>query len=204
MGESAWILRGLTPDPLTVCRALNATKILGLHTAVASYETVGLYVDAETFSLDSLILGDFVEVPPARTHIIPVCYDLGEDLKEVCDNLGLTPAEFVHLHCEPAYTCFAVGFCPGFPYLGWLPSAISGVPRRPSPRVRIVPGSVGITGKQTGIYPIVRPGGWPLVGRTPLTLVDVQAEFFPISAGDRVQFEPIDRSQFNNLEGQRL
>ena len=204
MGESAWILRGLTPDPLTICRALNSIEIPGLHTAVASYETLGLYVDPDTFSLESLRLGDFVELPSPRTHLIPVCYDLGEDLMDVCETLGLSAMEFAQHHSEPIYTCYAVGFCPGFPYLGWLPDSISGVPRRPSPRVRIAPGSVGITGKQTGIYPIVRPGGWPLVGRTPLTLVDVEAEFFPVSAGDRIQFEPIDRSQFYTLEGQRL
>jgi inhibitor of KinA len=92
---------------------------------------------------------------------------------------------------------------PGFPYLGYLPAELCGVGRLPSPRTRVEPGSVGLTGRQTGIYPLPRPGGWNLIGRTPLTIVDVAAGFFPLRVGDRVQFARIDEKRFAELEGER-
>ena len=77
----------------------------------------------------------------------------------------------IALHVGTEYTVYAIGFCPGFPYLGYLPPPLCGVPRLESPRLRVEPGSVGLTGRQTGIYTEARPGGWSLVGRVPLTLV---------------------------------
>src|SRR5262249_31848444 len=126
-----------------------------------------------------------------KTHLIPVLYD-GEDLADVAAQLGLSEGDVMGLHCGQEYMCFAVGFCPGFPYLGWLPEKLQGIPRMATPRTRTVPGSVGITGKQTAIYPSERPGGWRIIGRTPLTLVDVDDNYFPIRAGDLVSFEPLN------------
>ena len=94
------------------------------------------------------------------------------------------PAEFVHW-------MFAVGFLPGFPYAGYLPDALSGLGRRAAPRVRVPAGSVAIAGRQTGVYPSESPGGWHLIGRTPLRIVDVEGGHFPIRAGDRIRFRPI-------------
>jgi inhibitor of KinA len=88
--------------------------------------------------------------------------------------------------------------------LGYLPDRLSGVPRLPSPRTRTEPGSVGITGRQTGIYPLTTPGGWPIIGRTPLQIVCVEEAYFPISAGDLVRFEPIDAASFEAMRGARL
>jgi inhibitor of KinA len=99
---------------------------------------------------------------------------------------------------------YAIGFCPGFPYLGYLPSALSGVPRLETPRVRLERGSVGLTGRQTGIYTEPRPGGWNIIGRTPFELVNVADGYFPLRTGDRVQFTRIDEREFRRLEGQRL
>jgi inhibitor of KinA len=99
---------------------------------------------------------------------------------------------------------YAIGFVPGFPYLGYLPTELCGVGRLPSPRVRVEPGSVGLTGRQTGIYPLPRPGGWNLIGRTPLTIVDVASGFFPLRVGDSVRFERIDEKGYRELEGERL
>src|SRR5438477_375224 len=98
----------------------------------------------------------------------------------------------------------AVGFVPGFPYLGYLPPELCGVPRLATPRVRVEPGSVGVTGRQTAIYPRPSPGGWNLIGRTPLVIVDVAAGFFPLRVGDRVRFARIDDRRFRELEGERL
>ncbi len=110
----------------------------------------------------------------------------------------------IRLHAATEYTVYAIGFCPGFPYLGYLPAALAGVPRLPAPRLRVEAGSVGLTGRQTGIYTEVRPGGWNIVGRTPLQLVDVADSYFPLRTGDRVRFVPIDAAEFARLRGRRL
>jgi inhibitor of KinA len=141
---------------------------------------------------------------PVRQHRIPCCYELGQDLERVAGHAGLGTEEVIRLHTSAEYTVYAIGFCPGFPYLGYLPAELSGVPRLPAPRLRVEAGSVGLTGRQTGIYPEVRPGGWNLVGRTPLQLVDVADGYFPLRTGDRVRFECIDRAEFERLRGQRL
>src|SRR5205085_9461144 len=99
---------------------------------------------------------------------------------------------------------YAIGFCPGFPYLGYLAPELCGVPRLPSPRPRVEPGSVGLTGRQTGLYPLVRPGGWNLIGRTPLELVHLADGYFPLHTGDRVRFRPITADEFDRLCGRRL
>jgi inhibitor of KinA len=122
----------------------------------------------------------------------------------VAQATGLTAEEVVALHTSAEYTVYAIGFCPGFPYLGYLPEALCGVPRLPAPRLRVEPGSVGLTGRQTGIYTEARPGGWNLVGRTPLTLVDVSDGYFPLRTGDRVRFERVDEAEFHRLLGRRL
>jgi inhibitor of KinA len=139
-----------------------------------------------------------------RLHVIPCCYDLGPDLDRVAAQTRLRPSQLIELHAGSEYAVYAIGFCPGFPYLGYLPEALAGVPRLPSPRLRVPPGSVGLTGRQTGIYPLERPGGWNLIGQTPLELVNVADGYFPLRAGDRVRFAPIDQREFERLKGQRL
>jgi inhibitor of KinA len=137
-------------------------------------------------------------------HQIPCCYELQLDLKRVAEQTGLSAGEVIRLHTETVYTVYAIGFCPGFPYLGYLPPALCEVPRLESPRTRLAAGSVGLTGRQTGIYTEARPGGWNIVGRTPLELVHVADGYFPLRTGDRVQFQRIDKAEFRRLEGQRL
>jgi inhibitor of KinA len=110
----------------------------------------------------------------------------------------------IRLHAATEYVVYAIGFCPGFPYLGYLPPELCGVPRLPAPRLRVEAGSVGLTGRQTGIYTQPRPGGWNLVGRTPLVLVDVADGYFPLRTGDRVRFARIDEAEYRRLEGERL
>jgi inhibitor of KinA len=110
----------------------------------------------------------------------------------------------IALHAAGLYTVYAIGFCPGFPYLGYLDPTLAGVPRLPSPRTRVEAGSVGMTGRQTGIYTEARPGGWNVIGRTPLELVNVEDSYFPLRPGDRIQFSRIDRKEFKRLRGERL
>jgi inhibitor of KinA len=110
----------------------------------------------------------------------------------------------IRLHTATEYTVYAVGFTPGFPYMGYLPPELCGVGRLPTPRLRVEPGSVAVTGRQTAVYPFASPGGWNLIGRTPLVIVDVAAGFFPLRVGDRVRFERIDERRYRELEGERL
>jgi inhibitor of KinA len=137
-------------------------------------------------------------------HTIPVCYERQLDLARVAESTGLPADRVIELHAGTEYTVYAIGFVPGFPYLGYLPAGLRGVGRLPSPRVRVEPGSVGLTGTQTGIYPLPRPGGWNLIGRTPLTLVDVADGYFPLRVGDRVWFRRIDETEYTRLDGERL
>jgi inhibitor of KinA len=135
---------------------------------------------------------------------IPCCYELGLDWPGLEQHTGLAAANIIELHCHTVYTVYAIGFCPGFPYLGYVPAAIAGVPRLPAPRLRVAAGSVGLTGRQTGIYTEERPGGWNIVGRTPLELVNVHDGYFPLRTGDRVQFQRIDETTFHERVGERL
>lgn len=134
---------------------------------------------------------------------IPVCYDgeFGPDLESVASLHGLTADEVVALHAAADYRVHLVGFVPGFPYLGGLDAKLA-TPRRESPRTAVPAGSVGIGGAQTGIYPVESPGGWQLIGRTPLRLFDAHRD--PpalLRAGDRVRFLPVDAEAFRRLEG---
>src|SRR6202042_1859960 len=93
-----------------------------------------------------------------RTFRIPVCYEMQSDMARGCEHTGLSADDVIRLHTSTEFTVYAIGFAPGFPYLGYLPPELCGVGRLPSPRLRVEPGSVGLTGRQTGVYPLVRPG----------------------------------------------
>jgi inhibitor of KinA len=203
LGERAFLLSGFEGSAHEVARALNANPPAGLHEAMPSYDSVGLFVDPLTFRTESIQLLPVQESPRTTRHEIPVWY-VGEDLAEAASALGITPALLVQTHSDAVYRCAAVGFRPGFAYLGDLPPAIAGLPRRAEPRLRVEAGSLGITGRQTAVYPQSSPGGWWLIGRTPLTLVDVADDYFPIQAGDEVVFKPIEEAEFRSREGERL
>ena len=138
---------------------------------------------------------------PKRDLIeIPVCYvaDVALDLEEVARHAQLTADEVVRRHSATEYRVQCVGFTPGFPFLSGLPAELS-TPRRASPRSKVPAGSVAIGGAQTGIYPLQSPGGWNIIGRTPLALFDVRRN--PpvlLQAGDRVRFRPISREEFDS------
>jgi inhibitor of KinA len=134
----------------------------------------------------------------ARVVEIPVCYggEFGPDLAEVADHCGLDTDEVVAKHRGGDYLVHAIGFAPGFCYLGGLPEKLH-TPRRPTPRVSVASGSVGIGGAQTGVYPLATPGGWQLIGRTPLALFRADAaEPALLRVGDRVKFKPITPGEF--------
>jgi inhibitor of KinA len=139
-----------------------------------------------------------------RLQVIPCCYERGPDLDRVAAHLGRSVEEVIQLHTSTEYTVYAIGFCPGFPYLGYLPAELAGVPRLETPRTRVDAGSVGLTGRQTGIYTEARPAGWNIVGQTPLELVHVADGYFPLRVGDRVRFVRIDDPEYQRLLGRRL
>lgn len=134
-----------------------------------------------------------------RTVDIPVCYGgaYGEDLPDVARHAGLTEEEVIRLHSGRTYRIYMLGFLPGFPYLGGLDERLF-TPRLPTPRTRIPAGSVGIGGEQTGIYPMESPGGWRLIGRTPLCLF-APGRKLPYAAGDSIRFVPIDAREFERI-----
>jgi inhibitor of KinA len=143
-----------------------------------------------------------VTLPEPRQVEIPVCYggEHGPDLVDVSEIHRMTPAQVIELHSSTTYVVYFLGFVPGFAYLGELPEALA-TPRLPAPRRNVPPGSVGIAGRQTGVYPVATPGGWRLLGRTPLSMFRPEQDGFSLlSIGDRVRFTPIDQQQFAALE----
>lgn len=133
-----------------------------------------------------------------RVVEIPVCYggEFGEDLPDVAAHAGLSEEEVIRLHSAKEYNIYMLGFLPGFPYLGGLDPRLH-TPRLANPRTKIPAGSVGIGGEQTGIYPLDSPGGWRLIGRTPLKLYDPDREEpFLYQAGDYIRFVPITREEY--------
>ena len=207
LGDQA-VLAELADESAAVALAdaVRAAAPAWLLDVVPAYHRVGVFFDPDRTDPARVAdwLGGLDAAPVAvapRLHTIPVCYERGPDLGHVAATLGLTPDRVIDRHAAAEYTVYAVGFVPGFAYLGYLPPELSGVGRLASPRVRVEPGMVGVTGRQTGVYPLPRPGGWPLIGQTPLTLVDVADGYFPLRVGDRVRFARIDEAAFGRRGG---
>jgi KipI family sensor histidine kinase inhibitor len=140
-------------------------------------------------------------LPPPRKVEIPVCYggEFGPDMEFVASYTGLTVEEVIEIHSAPLYQIYMMGFTPGFPFLGGLPQVLA-TPRLPTPRVQVPAGSVAIAANQTGIYPIASPGGWRLIGRTPLRLFfPERAEPFLYRPGDFIKFRPITPEEFQEI-----
>ena len=160
------------------------------------------YDEVEVILRGYLARLDEVKLPESRVVEIPVCYggEFGPDLGEVAELHGMTVAQVIELHSSVEYRVYFLGFVPGFAYLGELPEALV-TPRLASPRRRVAAGSVGIAGNQTGVYPFATPGGWRLIGRTPLKMFRADREGLSLlTIGDRVKFTPIDAERFTALE----
>jgi len=229
LGDTALILElGTVIDESTHRRVqatwqtLRAAPLPAVKELVPAYTTVSVLYDPVTAVQAGAPAGGIVEwlggvirqrikSPPKmekaspRTVEIPVCYggEFGPDLGVVARHAKLSPEEVIARHSKPEYLVYLIGFAPGFPYMGGLPRELN-TPRHAKPRMAVTPGSVGIAGNQTGIYPLGTPGGWNLVGRTPLRLFTPEKD--PpvlLGAGDRVKFRGISSGEFARLEGGR-
>lgn len=185
------------PAFTTVSIFYNPIKITQFtHGKILSYDFVYKQVNK---ILSSITTGKKIE---ARRIDIPVCYggELGPDLETVARINNLTPEEVIHIHTSGEYLVFMIGFAPGFPYMGGMSERIA-APRKESPRLTIPERSVGIAGNQTGIYPIETPGGWQLIGRTPLKLFRPK-ENPPtlLRAGDHITFRSISYKEYIEWE----
>ena len=191
---------------------LTERKIPGIVETVPTYCSLMIHYDPDCISCDRL-LGtlkelaasvDTAALPPSEVLEIPVLYggEMGPDLAHVAENAGISEEEVVKRHSAPEYLIYMLGFTPGFTYLGGLDPSIE-TPRLKTPRVSIPAGSVGIAGKQTGIYPIASPGGWQLIGRTPVRMYDPLRET-PIlpRAGQYIHFFPITEEEYRKIEAE--
>jgi inhibitor of KinA len=212
LGDQAVLARCPDENAATVFAGqVRAASLPWTVDVVQAYGSIAVYYDltAIDFHRAAQQLAQMEKTSSAataesRTVTIPCCYELGLDWSRLEEHTGLAAEDVIRLHCQTTYTVYAIGFCPGFPYLGYLPEAIASVPRLATPRLKVAEGSVGLTGRQTGIYTQERPGGWNIVGRTPLQLVDVADGYFPLRTGDQVRFERIDKAMFKKLAGKRL
>jgi KipI family sensor histidine kinase inhibitor len=216
MGDSGLLVEyGAGIDPqinrkLQAARyALTQEQPAGVFEIVPAYRSVLIVYDPLTIRCEELkgLVADLndrltqIELPSPETIEVPVCYgdQFGPDLKRVATRNGLSEEEVVQLHSEPAYPVYMLGFTPGFPFLGGLSEKLF-TPRLDSPRTSVAAGSVGIANNQTGIYPLESPGGWQLIGRTPLKLFDPGRKTpFLLKAGDMLKFKPIFSEEFNRL-----
>ena len=227
LGDSALIVRvvdDFARDPeaslnavLAALRSLEAAAIPGITELAPAYSTVGVFFDAAAVAraapeqepcawlrtrIESVLKVRSAESKKgveAPLIEIPVCYDreFAPDVDDVARTAGLAEAEVIRRHSSAAYRVSCVGFIGGFPFLSGLPAELA-TPRRAAPRKEVPAGSVAIGGAQTGIYPRKSPGGWNVIGRTPLRLFDVQRDPPTIlQAGDRVRFRKISRKEFD-------
>lgn len=200
-------------EVVSVVESLRRADIPGVRELVPTYTSVCIHYDPLMLSYEALqqtlnqleiVFSEDNRDASGRVVEIPVCYggEYGPDLAFVAEHNGLTSEEVIKRHSEGLYLVYMLGFLPGFAYMGGMDETIA-CPRLESPRTKIPAGSVGIAGAQTGIYPLASPGGWQLIGRTPLKMFSIEGEQtrFALSAGDRVRFVPITEESYREKEG---
>jgi inhibitor of KinA len=192
---------------IALAASVEAARFPGVRDVVPTFRSVAIYFDPLHVDYDALLAhveravraNVPLEAAPATPIRIPVCYggELGPDLAEVAAFAHASESEVVRLHTDRTYRVFMLGFVAGFAYLGSVDERIA-MPRHSTPRVRVPVGSVGIAGIQTGIYPAETPGGWRVIGRTPVKPFDLsRPDPFLLKAGDAVQFYEIGRAEYD-------
>ena len=190
---------------------LKRSRPEGVEAVIPAYRNLSILYDPLVTSPDQILprlralearLLE-IEIPTPRIVEIPVLYggEYGPDIGFVAEHSGLSVEEVIAIHAGTVYPIYMIGFTPGFCYLGGLDTRIH-TPRRKTPRTLLPAGSVGIAEAQTGIYPVDSPGGWQIIGRTPLRLFVPERENpFLYDAGDRIRFEPVSDAEFHRIRG---
>ncbi|WP_027624205.1 5-oxoprolinase subunit PxpB [Clostridium lundense] len=189
--------------------AINNKNIEGIVEIIPTYRSISIQYNPLIISIEELIDKlkeihsniDKVQLPPTKVIQIPTVYggEYGPDIEFIAQHNNISVEEVIKLHTSVDYLIYMLGFTPGFTYLGGLPKEIE-TPRLKTPRTKIPAGSTGIAGKQTGIYPIQSPGGWQLIGRTPLKLYDPKRNPpIILNAGDYLRFVPIDEREYKEV-----
>ena len=192
-----------------ICRQLQSLDTDGILDVIPTFRSLTVCYEPDVISdwnIKRLLKRCYrksgnAESAAHRVVCIPVCYGgaYGPDLADVAAFHGVSEEQVIQMHSGRDYLIYMLGFLPGFAYLGGLDKMLA-TPRLDSPRVRIEPGSVGIGGEQTGIYPMASPGGWRLIGRTPLSLYDAEKEnSVPYEAGEYIRFVPITPEQYEQI-----
>lgn len=187
--------------------AVEKSGIPGIVETVPTYRSLLVHYKPEVIGYKAItekfksLMGtlDNIEIPPPTVIEIPVLYggEMGPDIENVASHNGKTVEEVIKIHTSQEYLIYMIGFVAGFPYLGGMSKEIA-TPRLKEPRVKIDGGSVGIAGEQTGIYPLDSPGGWQLIGRTPLKLYDAEREKpVLLEAGQYIKFRSISQKEFD-------
>ena len=200
---------------LSAADALERASIPGVIEVTSAYQSVALFLDLNRIAslVNGRSIADFLHEKivslvragghrskiRARSVEVPVCYDFefAPDLARVAEHTSLEQTEVIELHSSATYITACIGFMPGFPFLAGLPAKLQ-VPRLATPRTQVPAGSVAIAGAQAGIYPLDSPGGWNVIGRTPVRLFDAGSN--PpalLRPGDRVRFRAISRDEFH-------
>ncbi len=196
----------------TMAMAIAEEKPVGIVEVIPTYRSLLIVYDPlaiDLKGLEDLLQSmesrlDQLQIPPPRTVEIPVLYggDLGPDIEFVAQTHNLTVEDVIRIHSGALYQIYMIGFTPGFPFLGGLPQELH-TPRLETPRPLVPAGSVGIANNQTGVYPIDSPGGWRLIGRTPLSLFSPSKENpFLYRAGDMIKFVRISEEEYHRIRSE--
>lgn len=197
----------------SICRLLELERLVGIIEWIPTYTGVTVYYEPMQISFQALskyleelvIKSENGLTGKGRVVTIPVVYGgrFGPDLTEVANFHQMTEGEIVNIHTRNTYLVYMIGFTPGFPYLGGLDEAIA-TPRKATPRTFVPAGSVGIGGNQTGIYSMDTPGGWQIIGRTPLQLFSPNKKNPTLlRAGDQIRFRSISESEYDRIKEER-
>jgi len=197
--------RALSDRVLNLSRRIRALGVLGItdlvptfRSLLVNYDPLVVGGDELRGQLESLLESADSQSLEARQWTIPVCYEgeYGPDVDDVAQASGLSSAQVVQQHADTLFHVYMLGFVPGYPYMGDLPSSLV-LPRRSNPRTRVPPGSVAIASVMTAIYPLESPGGWHLIGSTPIRLFNVDAaQPALLSPGDKVRFKPVGQAEY--------
>ena len=190
--------------------AVEKSDIPGIVETVPTYRSLLVHYHPEVIGCKALtekfdkLMGSLssIPIPPPTVIEIPVLYggEMGPDIENVAEHNHKTVEEVIKIHTSEEYLIYMIGFIAGFPYLGGMSKEIA-TPRLKSPRVKIEGGSVGIAGEQTGIYPVASPGGWQLIGRTPLKLYDADREKpVLLEAGQYIKFAAVTEEEYKKIE----